>query len=112
MPNNHIGQDVDAVAFIDQIDTSEEVNFTKLPIGAVVRVKTRNSLYEYSIENSAVRGGVIGDEWVAGYIAGSTFGGSMLAVDRLIPGALAEIVVSGKTTLTTSPIAAIEVVVQ
>lgn len=106
---HHVGYAVDAVAFVNQLDTSEEVRFASLPIGSIVKFTTRNNTYEYDIENERVRGGVIGDEWVMGHVAGSTFGGSMLAVGRLIPGALAEIVVAGRTTYTTSPIGTVEV---
>lgn len=110
MAQHHIGQSVDAVKFSNQVDTSEEVRFDDLPLGVTVRIATKNSLYEYNIEQEAVRGGVLGGEWVHGFVEGSTFGGSMIAVGRLIPGSLAEIRVPGQGTFTTSPIAAIEVV--
>lgn len=108
MPQHHIGQDVMAVEFSRQVDESGTVWFKDVPPGHVVRFATRNSLYDYDPHAGRIRGGALGNEWVDGTVAGSTFGGSMLAIDRLIPGALAEIY--APTMMTTSPLQSVVLV--
>ena len=92
MNNRHDGYDVDAVAFLGQLDLSDEVRVTP---GRRYMVRTENgSVY------------VNGEDGVAFH--GSTFGGSMLAIDRLIRGAHLEFSKHGKVYVT-SPIASITV---
>ena len=107
-PQHHIGKAVKAVEFAKQVDESGTVWFKDVPAGHVVRFATKHSLYDFDPHAKRMRGGVLGNEWVDGTVAGSTFGGSMLAMDRLIPGALAEFY--APTMYTTSPIASVVVV--
>jgi hypothetical protein len=108
-PQHHIGQDVKAVEFGQQVDESGAVWFDKVPAGHLIRFSTKHSLYEYDPHAKRIRGGFVGNDWVDGEIAGATFGGSMLAPDRLIPGALAEMYPNGQM-VTTSPLLTLEVV--
>ena len=105
MPQHHIGQTVDAVAFSKQVDTTNEL---VLPTTGRVSVMTRHSTYEFDLGQLEGRGGVLGLEWRPARIEGSTFGGSMIALRRIIPGALLEFIAfdegeHGKV-YTTSPI--------
>ena len=108
MAQHHIGQDVRAVEFARQVDESGTVWFRDVPEGSTVLFTTKNSIYQYDPHGKRIRGGVYGNEWRQGTVAGSTFGGSMLAIDRLIPGALAEMY--APTMMTTSPLLSVEVV--
>ena len=89
MSQHHAGRTVDAVQFIEQVDRSGEFDFA----GQVRRLAftTKRSRYEWDPETGQVRGGAFGPDWVSGRFLGTTFGGSMLAVERLIPGAFGAI---------------------
>lgn len=94
MPNNHDGQAVDAVKFVKQLDRSGELEFEGL-LG-LLTVHTQNSIYQFDLGNGVVRGGVLGNDWVKGAPSGTTFGGSMIMIGRLLKDAYMEFVADGR----------------
>jgi hypothetical protein len=92
MPNDHAGQTVIASEFIKQIDTSEEV---PIPTEGVWEITTKNSVYIYDADNKTICGGIAGEEPRKCVINGTSFGGSMVKVGVLIPGARLNVTIEG-----------------
>jgi hypothetical protein len=102
MANNHDGFDVNAPQFLDQLDHSEEFDFSGL--NGLLSVHTLNTIYQFDLGNGFVRGGYVGEDWVRGRPNGATFGGSMIMVDRLLVGSHMEFYAENRGTVTTTPV--------
>ncbi len=92
---------------VEACGSTPNVNVKLLKAGDKLSVQTKNTLYELTVvdpEHSVVNGVIpmYGPEPQDVWLNGSTWGGSMLWMDRVGIGMHMEVVVPGKSTITTT----------